>query len=106
MKKQSHQPRKKRAPQANDTASVEESIRPYAIADKLRALRLCEAATVRFASFNRVEWLRLAPAVVSECSLPEPSRNVVSEPPVCGVSVQYLAMFKIGVLIPLMNSLL
>jgi transcriptional regulator with XRE-family HTH domain len=32
--------KKKRTPNATDTATVEESIRPYAIADKLRTLRL------------------------------------------------------------------
>ena len=41
MKKESS-PLKKRnpTPKATDTATVEESIRPYAIADKLRTLRL------------------------------------------------------------------
>lgn len=32
--------KKKRTPKATDTAAVQESIRPYAIADKLRTLRL------------------------------------------------------------------
>ena len=41
MKKESSPPKKKNStPGATDTATVEEAIRPYAIADKLRTLRL------------------------------------------------------------------
>ncbi len=41
MKKESNPPKKKQStPRLTDTATVEESMRPYAIADKLRTLRL------------------------------------------------------------------
>ena len=41
MKNESKPPKKKKpTPNATDTATVDESIRPYAIADKLRTLRL------------------------------------------------------------------